>query len=332
LLKLLCIPTKVIIEQEERNNKWKNTSLCYSEILIVHYKFPFVLWLFTLFFQGIVIANEMTISADTIENTKEISAFDQRIQIERETRYQSFVLTPHKPNYIMPITYNEKPNNASQTTSDGAALDKNEVKFQFSMKFPMVEDLFGEQGTLYFAYTNLSFWQAYNVNTSSPFRETVHEPEVFLTFPKNDKYLGFTNRMIQVGYTHQSNGRSGELSRSWNRFYADFIFQKGNYYLSLKPWYRIEPPRNKDNPDIEKYLGHGEIRGVYAEGKHTVSVMLRNNFHSPNYGAFEFNWSFPMSRRVKWFVQYFNGYGESLIDYNARVNRIGIGIAFTDWL
>jgi len=39
-----------------------------------------------------------------------------------------------------------------------------------------------------------------------------------------------------------------------------------------------------------------------------------------------------MSRRVKWFVQYFNGYGESLIDYNARVNRIGLGIAFTDWL
>jgi phospholipase A1 len=39
-----------------------------------------------------------------------------------------------------------------------------------------------------------------------------------------------------------------------------------------------------------------------------------------------------MSRRVKWFLQYFNGYGESLIDYNAYTHRFGIGIALTDWL
>lgn len=67
-------------------------------------------------------------------------------------------------------------------------------------------------------------------------------------------------------------------------------------------------------------------------GLQSRSVMLRNNFYNPNYGALEFNWSFPMSRGVKWFVHYFNGYGESLIDYNARVNRLGFGIAFTDWL
>ena len=72
--------------------------------------------------------------------------------------------------------------------------------------------------------------------------------------------------------------------------------------------------------------------GLSMSVGNTLSIMLINNFHSPNYGAFELNWSCPMSRRVKWFVQYFNGYGESLIDYNARVNRIGLGIAFTDWL
>lgn len=202
------------------------------------------------------------------------------------------------------------------------------------MKFPIAEDLFGEQGILYFAYTNLSFWQAYNDSASYPFRETVHEPELFLIFKNDWQFLSLDNRMIQLGIVHQSNGRSGTQSRTWNRIYADFIFQRGDYYLSIKPWYKLkESPSSKDdNPDIEEYMGHGEIRGVYAGGKHTISVMLRNNFHSPNYGAFEINWSFPMNRRVKWFVQYFNGYGESLIDYNARVNRIGIGIAFTDWL
>ncbi len=262
------------------------------------------------------------------------AALDQRIRIERKTRYQPFVMTSHKPNYILPITYNKKPNNAPLDTSTEDELDRYEVKFQFSMKYPLIENMFGEQGSLQLAYTNLSFWQAYNENASSPFRETDHEPEVFFIFPNEWTFMRWNNRLIQLGLVHQSNGRSGEQSRSWNRFYADFIFQYGNCYLSLKPWYQLGGAGSGklENPDIENYMGHGEARMAYVRRDHTVSIMLRNNFHSPNYGAFEFNWSFSMTRRVKWFMQYFEGYGESLIDYNARVNRVGVGIAFTDWL
>ena len=92
---------------------------------------------------------------------------------------------------------------------------------------------------------------------------------------------------------------------------------------------RVGGTDKDDNPDIEKFMGRREFRAAYAGKKQILSVMLRNNFHSPNYGALEVNWSFPMSRRAKWFIQYFNGYGENLIDYNARVNRFGIGIALT---
>lgn len=270
-------------------------------------------------------------SVSTNEQNKP-TALDRRIKIERTTRFQSFVITPHRPNYILPVSYNSKPNNATVDVSRDGELDNNEVKFQISMKFPIIDNLFDGKGSLQFAYTNLSFWQAYNKNVSSPFRETVHEPEIFLIFENDWLLMGFKNRLIQLGVVHQSNGQSGVLSRSWNRVYADFIFEYGNYYLSFKPWYRIEGSGLDDNPDIEKYMGHGEIRAAYASDQHTFSVMLRNNFDEPNYGAVEINWSFPMSRRVKWFVQYFNGYGESLIDYNAPVNRLGIGIAFTDWL
>jgi phospholipase A1 len=260
------------------------------------------------------------------------SALDKRISIERKTLYESFVITPHKPNYILPIAYNDRPNYDPNNTGVSSDLDKNEVKFQMSMKFPIAEDLFGEEGSLFFAYTNLSFWQAYNGDTSRPFRETNHEPELFLIFPVEFEVLGMRNRLIQLGIVHQSNGRSDPDSRSWNRLYLDFIFQHNDFYLSLKPWVRLTGGAKDDNPDIQDYLGHGEIRGVYSNGYHTVSLMLRNNLSSSNLGAVELNWSFPMSRRAKWFVQYFNGYGESLIDYNARVNRFGVGIAFTDWL
>jgi len=292
------------------------------------YKIIIFIWSVLLSIPVVVIAEEPASETDKHEP----SALDRRIKIERATRFQSFVITPHRPNYILPVSYNDKPNNAPVDVSRDGELDNNEVKFQFSMKFPILDNLFGEQGSLQFAYTNLSFWQAYNKNVSSPFRETVHEPEIFLIFENDWEFSGFKNRLIQLGAVHQSNGRSGTLSRSWNRVYADFIFQYGNYYLSLKPWYRIERSSTDDNPDIEKYMGHGEIRAAYSGGKHTLSIMLRNNFHSPNYRAIEINWSFPMSRRAKWFVQYFNGYGESLIDYNASVNRLGIGIAFTDWI
>jgi len=298
------------------------------------YHYIVLLWFFVLMLPAVTVAEELATDPVGKDNVDEISALDQRIQIERATRYQSFVLTPHKPNYILPITYNTKQNKAPIYYSDEGELDKYEVKFQFSVKFPLIENLFGEQGSLQFAYTNLSFWQAYNDSASYPFRETVHEPELFLIFQNDWQFLGLDNRMIQLGIVHQSNGRSGTQSRTWNRVYADFTFQRGDYYLSIKPWYKLkESPSSKDdNPDIDEYMGHGEIRAIYAKGKHTASVMLRNNFDKPNYGALEVNWSFPMTRRVKWFMQYFNGYGESLIDYNVRVNRIGIGFAFTDWL
>ena len=266
------------------------------------------------------------------ESTNEKSALDRRIEAERRTRFQPFVLTPHKPNYILPVSYNETPNNAPFDTSSEGELDNYEIKFQISVKFPIVDDPFGEQGSIQFAYTNLSFWQAYNRDSSSPFRETVHEPELFLVLENDWEFGGFKNRLIQLGINHQSNGQSGTTSRSWNRIYADFIFERGKYYLSFRPWIRIGELDEDDNPDIETYMGHGEFRAMYAGSKHKLSVMLRNNFQSPNYGAIEIDWSFPMSRRAKWFVQYFNGYGESLIDYNARVNRLGIGIALTDWL
>lgn len=290
--------------------------------------------LITLFLLTGLIAPVASFAADAPAQAEpaEISALDRRIAIERKTRFQPFVLTPHKPNYILPFTYNDTPNNVPVNVAQDGELDNHEIKFQFSIKFPITEGLFTENSSLQFGYTNLSFWQAYNDQSSSPFRETVHEPELFLILQNDWEFLGFKNRLIQLGMVHQSNGRSGSESRSWNRLYIDLIFQKDNYYLSFKPWYRLSDVGNDDNPDIEKYLGHGEFRAAYAGNNHTVSLMLRNNFQNPNRGALEVNWSFPMSRRAKWFLQYFNGYGESLIDYNARSHRIGVGIALTDWL
>ena len=113
-----------------------------------------------------------------------------------------------------------------------------------------------------------------------------------------------------------------------------FIIEQENLALSIKPWYRL-PEDDDDNPDIIDYFGHYEIRAVYKQGGNTFSAMSRNNLESGfSKGAVELSWSFLLGDYpyMKGYMQFFTGYGESLIDYNHYTNRIGIGIALTDYL
>jgi len=266
-----------------------------------------------------------------------------RLQRELQALDNPFAITPHKPNYFLPFTYNRHPNEDPFAGREGT-LEPFEMKFQFSLKYPLAKGVLFKNGRLFFAYTNLSFWQAYNSRFSSPFRETNHEPEVFLLIPQKWSLFSWQSQLIAIGFNHQSNGQTGTLSRSWNRIYANLIFERNNFVVSLKPWYRL-PEKEKenindssgdDNPDIEDFMGQGELRLLYKKGEDTYSMMLRNNLATDSRGAVEISWSFPIGERfknrLKGFVQYFNGYGESLIDYNASVNRISVGVAISDWL
>jgi phospholipase A1 len=265
--------------------------------------------------------------------SQEQSSLEGRLKRESETGAHDFVITPHRPNYILPLTYNTSVNREPYGP-DGDELQQVEIKFQISFKAPVDEDIFGGNGDLFFAYTQLSFWQAYNRDVSAPFRETNYEPEAFLQFDTNVPVLGLRNRLLTFGIVHQSNGRSEPLSRSWNRVYAEFVLDRGRFAMSVKPWYRLkEPAETDDNPDINRYLGPGELRIAYDWKKYVAAVMLRCNFRPGNiYGAVQLEGSFPLTKKLKGYVQYFYGYGETLIDYNARTSRIGIGILLTDWL
>ncbi len=267
---------------------------------------------------------------------KLLSALSRHWELDDEAKQGAFLFRPHHPNYFLPIKYSNAPNNTpfrDVFTQPDLGLENIETELQLSFKIKGMQGVFGHDNVdLWFGYTTTSFWQAYNHSISAPFRETNYEPEAMLVFRTNYALAGFRGRFINLGLSHQSNGRGEDLSRSWNRVYAQFGFERGNLALLVRPWIRIHENRgNDDNPDIEDYMGHGDLLAVYSKGRNAYSLLLRNNFKSPdNRGALKLNWSFPLVGRLKGYVQYFNGYGESLIDYNHRQQSLGLGVSLTE--
>ena len=290
---------------------------------------------------GLILAASAFAGALDPDETGDAGALSRRIETGREQADSRWVIAPYKPNYILPFAYNPSPSSRAVEELDQALgksetteLDEVEIKFQISFMLPLAEDLILGNGDLHLAYTQVSFWQAYNDDESEGFRDTNYEPELFLLFDTDFEILGMRNRAVRVGFVHQSNGRASDIiTRSWNRVYAAFMLERGNFVLGVRPWFRIPEDEEEDeNPDIDEYLGHGELRGLYQWRDHVFSAMLRNNLRSDNRGAVELGWSFPLPGRLSAYVQYFNGYGESLLDYNVSNERIGIGLMLNDWL
>jgi phospholipase A1 len=267
-------------------------------------------------------------------------AVEKRLVQEQKNIFRPFSIMPHRPNYILAFVYNSHGYNSSyhqqSKNDDSYAFDWIETQFQISIKTPLMVGLFDNTMDVYAAYTNHSFWQVYNRDISSPFRETNHEPEAWVQFKPGWEAFGIVNSSNSFGINHQSNGQSGELSRSWNRLFAAMTFEVGDLGLTFMPWYRIpEGTNSDDNPDITRYLGHYEISAAYKWDDHTFSLMTRNALESDfQRGTLQVSWSFPFGNWpfLRGYVQYFTGYGESLIDYNHYVNRIGIGVSLVDWL
>ena len=232
-----------------------------------------------------------------------------------------FALYPYKKNYLLPATYDF---NKSE--------DRNELEtaFQLSVEKPLSYNFFGFNEIISATYTQKSFWQT--AESSFPFRETNYEPELFIQVPNEYNNL---LKSYKFGFIHSSNGKADELSRSWNRFYLEANFQLSNLFIVPKIWYKI-PERNSDNSDIEDYYGYGDLTFIYAYKRHLFELTLRDNleFNDQNKGSAEFNWTFLLpklfySTNTYGLFQIFSGYGNSLIDYDREVNKIGLGIALS---
>jgi len=260
----------------------------------------------------------------------------------KDTMYKwlnsDFGLEPYRVNYLLPFGYRKSGTYKSYIPTD--VYKKIEAELQISLKLNVKHNILGLDERYYLAYTHQSFWQIYS--ESSPFRETIYNPEAFVLFPIKDRTF-LHLKSFKLALAHRSNGQGDNRnldpqkysnienrSRSMNYYYTTFRFQHLSMITDLKFWARI-PEKNQtdDNPDIMKYTGFSSIKVRYFLNRHMVTLLARVNFKT-DYGAIEATYSHPLIiDDVYFYTKFFTGYGESLIDYNNNITKFSVGFSFS---
>ncbi|SEK80838.1 phospholipase A1 [Roseateles sp. YR242] len=268
------------------------------------------------------------------------STLSERWELSCRDQLPAFLPRPYKPVYLLPVSWTSRANQAPRTSEspdngvvDALGLNKNEAKFQVSLKSKLWS--LNDHGTLalWGGYTQSSRWQVYNGRISRPFRETNYEPELMLTHGMGVALpFGWTARMASLSLNHQSNGRAQPYSRSWNRVIGEVSLERNDTTVSLRPWVRLHDGSD-DNPGIEDYVGRAEMLVTHKWGRNVFSVQARHSLRSGDRsrGSGQLEWAFPIGGGLHGYAQLFSGYGESLIDYNFRETRFGLGISVVEW-
>ena len=78
-------------------------------------------------------------------------------------------------------------------------------------------------------------------------------------------------------------------------------------------------------------MGYGDVKFLYdLPNQQSLSGTLRYN-PSTSKGSAQLDYFYPLSKNVNGYVQLFQGYGESIIDYNYENTAIGVGIVLNDF-
>lgn len=247
---------------------------------------------------------------------------------EKSASDKEVVLELHKPLYFLFL----------QSENLGR-LDRSKIywKFQVSLKSKALDCSWeiNEQKiplAFYVAYTQKSFWKIFW--ESSPITESNYNPEGFVDVDWQWKSL----RIGRIAIEHESNGRDGVASRSWNHFYwkPSFVLKPNNLELTISPkiWLTNFAVA-RENSDIMDYYGQGELYVSLNFKTFLIEAMGRGGRKSGGLTT-ELSAMFPLnqiipklvsSKNLNLYLQYWNGYGESLLEYKRHTTRFGVGVA-----
>lgn len=274
------------------------------------------------------------------EPPAEFNALSKFWELTPNDKRGTFVVRTYLPTYFMPLHHTNSINAAPYSPTQAAPSQPNhyrktEAKLQISLRTKVAEDWLLPNADLWFAYTQRSLWQLWNQADSSPFRNTDYQPEVIyvapIAAPLGELANGWRWRLVQAGWAHQSNGQSDPLSRSWNRAYVGTAFDHGDFIVHLRLNRRLGDKGQDDNPDLMHYLGHGEIGASWLGERATTSLLWRTDVGPLHRGSLQLDWTYPVNASqpsgLRWYLQLFSGYGETLLDYNHRQTSFGAGLS-----
>lgn len=221
----------------------------------------------------------------------------------------------YKDNYFTVGTaVNQKP---SRTNSD--------VKFQISIAQRLTKTTLPGHTFLFLMYTQKTLWNVFE--ESLPMRDMNFNPGIGLSRPffNKDRYIGKLTFLLE----HESNGRDGKSSRSWNRIsFSGSVLINEWIMVHGKFWIPIIDGQN--NRDILNYCGIYQT-GVQITSPNkrlggSVTLVKRKGWNLNFNTILEFNYLVHRKSNQYLFVQFYNGYGECLLDYNQFHSRIRAGI------
>jgi phospholipase A1 len=215
------------------------------------------------------------------------------------------------------------------------------VKIQFSFKYRLL-DFGGDaditaQRTLQLGYTQRSLWDVGAV--SSPFYDTSYMPSVFYESLASQvdrnragplTWLGW-----QAGYEHESNGKASVDSRSQNTLFvrpAVLVGPLDGWHLIVLPKFWAYVGDLSNNRDVRDYRGYGELLVVLARNDGPALSYTGRAGRNFDHFTTQLGLTIPVRTKVLDFatyilVQYYGGYGESLLDYSKKTEAVRAGIS-----
>jgi phospholipase A1 len=199
------------------------------------------------------------------------------------------------------------------------------VKFQISIAQRLTRATILGGSYLYLFYSQKCFWNV--LEESLPMTDLNFNPGIGLTRPLfvKDKFIGKATIMLE----HESNGRDGDESRSWNKIsLAANVIVDPNVMIHGKAWIPIIDGQN--NKDILDYCGlyQSGIQILSNNRRFTAGITLvKRRGWNLNYNTI-LDVAYRISRRDNQFLflQYYNGYGEGLLAYREYHSQVRIGI------
>lgn len=200
-----------------------------------------------------------------------------------------------------------------------------DVKFQISIAQRLTKTTLPGNSFIFLMYTQKTFWNIFE--KSLPMRDLNFNPGIGWSIPffSKGRYAGKFTLLLE----HESNGRDSIQSRSWNRitFSGSTIIDR---WLMVHTKFWIPIIDGENNRDILRYCGicQGGVAVTTPDKKFGWSLTLvkRMGWNFNFNTIFEFNWQIHAKSNQYLFLQYYNGYGENLLDYNQFHSRLRVGI------